>query len=214
MASISHRILTLRDGDVMVDYPEIWIANHDNPPRKGAPCPEVYRLEPHHYSEMTEAWQHFMFDINPGMLPNNFAGLYNNSTAFTNENGFTDNPATSRADYINMETLDRPNPRIATLICGGAALSGMVEGTDLIVNTLNGNQPPPNIKRINPQTTPWFFFRAVIIGDGGGVYEFPYMKGKDVWVPIIARFQVRFPLSKLHKLPADTPIPSPYRQVA
>ncbi len=188
--------------------------------RPTANAPEVFRLEPNTSTKFTEAWQRFCFrlvkeqrpDLSDNALAKKFIKIYD--AAFMNDNRFRD----GRANFITREHLSNELPRIFNLVCGGNVLAGTEDGEDLIVETLDGREPPPS--NVSPATHPWLFQKATIIttiklqkiGDMQTfkVIRFPELSPADSIVPIVSIVPVRFPLDKLIKLPLGSPIPSPY----
>ena len=88
-------------------------------------------------------------------------------------------------------------------ICGGAVVTGRVEGAQLWIDTLDATKPPPAVTDVKP----WQKFCAVTVKDGR-IGRFPQGDGRDVWVPLIARQPVYLPLSSLQRWDgADLPDP-------
>lgn len=202
----------------------LYQVKHDYQLPKGVwrQFPEVFRLEPHHYTDLTEAWQLFCFDLliqsagdimTEMDIRRKFRAVYKYDLAMTNDNGF-ENGDDPRADFINRVDLKQELPKIATLVMGGTVLSGVIDGTDLIVDTLDGNRPPPS--GITRKTHPWLIqcgTNATLIKMEDGTFKvnkFTQLNGADVLYPIIARITVRFPLSGLVELPIGAEAPSPY----
>lgn len=188
--------------------------------RQKAPNPEVFRLEPHSGTPFTQEWQRFSFkwikeqspDLSQSDLATKFIHIFD--AAFMNKNRFRD----GRANFITGENLDHELPRVFPLVCGGNVLAGTEDGDDLIVETMNGSEPPPS--NVSPDTHPWLFQKATIVTrikldivDGVQrfkVNRFPELSPADSIVPILSMTTVRYPLNKLVRLPLGSPIPSPY----
>jgi len=193
--------------------PALYYVKHDyelGGVRASAPTPEVFRLEEWHFSEMIESWQWFCFTL----LESNvqaFNGVWNSYRAFSNDHGVD-----LFRNYITGQRLDKPLPAMASLVCGGNVLAGREEGGYLIVETMDGNEPPPaGVTRV---THPWLIQVATIctttkLSDGTyKVTSFPQLDGRDVLVPIVASRPVQIPLSNLVRLPQGSAMPSPYNK--
>lgn len=206
---------------------QLYRVKHDfeypNTVRGTAPTVEVYRLAPFYSTVLTKEWQFFCFDLIKQMVPDwpfelqaqKFRGVYANSTAFTNGQGFDADPGeTPHANYITGEDLEFEDPKIFTLICGGNVLAGTEVGSYLRVETLDGKSNPPHgISRV---THPWLIQVGTIVtlvkleNGTNKVIRFPHLDGADVLVPIVSPSTVYYPLTKLVKLPIGSPVPSPY----
>lgn len=216
--------MTLTDQTPQATDRQLYRVKHDfELPDGGRPhpnMPEVFRLEPHTSMKFTEAWQRFCFklvkdqrpDLSDDALAQKFKTMYD--SAFMNDNRFRDH----RANFITGENLNNELPRVFDLVCGGNVLAGTEDGDDLIVETLNGREPPPS--DVSPDTHPWLFQKATIITstklqmiDGMQTFKvirFPELSPADSIVPIVSIGPVRYPLNKLVRLPLGSPIPSPY----
>jgi hypothetical protein len=193
-----------------------WRVLHDPEMPRGIwrkNVPEVFRMEPLHAIPLNRAWQLFTFELNPGMNPKKWRVLYGWFTAFTNNGAGYDHPGSpEKADFVNMRNIksvhlpkfDQPR------LCGGALVTGKVDGDYLWMDTLNTNQPPPKAESVKP----WHKFCALNIrlkADGTpSLSRFPYCDGRDVIVPLISREPVRFPLAGLAAWESEEP-PDPYR---
>ena len=200
--------------------------------RDCAPCPAVYPMNDHKVF-ITRQWQYFIRAINMGMTLQAVAAKFGAGLAFTNRNR-----ADIRRDWLQEKDLDRPDPdfdRVRT--CALSVMTGTTAGNYLTVKMLSGNIPPPlkpgkqypmAVSQINPddylyhpRTHRWLFFAANIINAinaGGTVVPFPNGAVYDwfgvrpvTFMPHVSRFEVRYPLSKLERVPDGAPIPSPYR---
>ena len=188
--------------------------------------PEVNRLDPFDQFLMTEAWQWFMFgllEIQAGgsmthdQLVQAFSSLYAGATAFCNGNG-VDTHANYISGEIGTPAHPLPLPGFFPIICGGNVLTGeevTIKGIQYLqVEHLSGN--PPDLDDVNRNNYPWLIQLSTIIttkklADGSyQVIRFPQMRGRDVPVPILAKEDVTYPLSKLQRLPMGAAVPSPY----
>lgn len=205
------------------------------PKRVRYPTPQVFTL---HDGAMTvtEQWQFFIRAINHKMPLKKVSAIFGSRRAFCNRKGFGDPEHLPRADHILGENLDRPDPefdRIRT--CGLSVLTGVVSGEFLVVTMLDGTKDPPlkegrnypaRVKDVDlddylytPETHRHLFFAANIINREGETVPFPNGAVYDwtgdgrpyTWLPHVARFEVRYPLSKLTKLPEGAAVPGPYR---
>lgn len=181
--------------------------------------PEVQHLVGSHKVTFDEPWQRLSFEMNPGMRPQQWRILYDDHRAFTDRTGFwTDDTHYSEyrpvKDFINGLDLqgDSPLPEFnGVRVCGGATVSGVVDGSDLIVDTLRQDQPPTWSQL---QLQPWLYFHAVnchVTGDKRqAVSPFPQNDGRRVLVPLFAMpgRELRYPLAALQEV---TGIADPYR---
>lgn len=192
--------------------PRLWRVKHDA--ELGAlwrsRVPEVFRLSPGHSIPLNRAWQEFTFDLNqPGLTPSKWRVLYGYYTAFTNKGAGYDwnNNVPPKQDWINMRDLmadDLPSfdqPRI----CGGAVVTGRVDGELLWLSYLDANLPPPRVEDVKP----WHKFCATTV-TADGIGRFPQRGGMDVWIPLIAREPVYLPLRNLREWTSEK-LPDPYK---
>lgn len=206
----------------------------DGKPRDCAPCPAVWPMSDHKVFA-TRQWQYFIRAINMGRSLQHVAALFGPKLAFTNRR-----EDDIRRDWLQERNLDRPDPdldRVRT--CSLSVMTGTVAGDYLTVKMMDGNGPPPlkagrrypyRVEDINPddylyhpRTHRWLFFAANISSwddenkvlhtvpfPNGAVYDW-FGPQPVTWLPHVSRFEVRYPLSKLKKLPPGSDIPSPYR---
>jgi hypothetical protein len=189
--------------------PPLWRVLHDR--EMGdlwrSYVPEVYRLSPWHAIPLNRAWQEFTYSLNqPGLTPEKWRVLYDFRRAFTNNGAGYDwnsnNPP--KQDWINMrdttatDTVRFDGPRI----CGGAVVTGRVDGDWLWLDYLDTTKPPP------ADVKPWHKFCALNVRPDG-ISKFPQRAGMDVWIPLIAKQPIRYPLAKLVKWEGEE-MPNPY----
>jgi hypothetical protein len=93
---------------------------------------------------------------------------------------------------------------------GWATITGREDGEDLVVECLDGKQPPPTQSWLLEH--PWLWFRALCAGlYNGRPYDFPQGGGEPVFTPLVSCGQeVRIKLSKLEKLPPGSEAADPY----
>lgn len=199
------------DGSIQNAVPQLYRVKHDAElgPLWRSNVPEVFPLMPEDATPFTKEWQLLSFALNPGMTGDHWRAVYGDTTAFCNGTGF--NGAIPRADFVNNRDLTAPLPRLdKPRACGGAILTGVEDGTDLIVKTLDGNSPPPPLAEI--LLRPWLYFAATTVKSDGSIGRFPQGNGATVWVPLVASTQVTIPLSNLEKLPVNAwpNLPDPY----
>ncbi len=180
--------------------------------------PEVFPLAGSVPVEMNAEWQQLSFDLYRNSAPSVDEGtaksrwriLYGYRTAFTNGSGFEE-PDDPRADYVNGMNLDNPLPLWdKSRVCGGATITGREDGEDLVVECLDGTQPPPALSWLLEH--PWLWFRALCVGPyTGRPNDFPQGGGEPVFTPLVSCGQeVRIKLSKLEKLPPGSDVADPY----
>lgn len=125
--------------------------------------------------------------------------------------------------------------------CSRSVLAGTEIGDNLLLRMFNGSDPPPmktgkthpqTIAAINiddylynPKDHRWMFFAANVVASkpGGASSVAPFPRGamydwtgdnnNYTWLPHVSRHLIQYPLSKLIKLPTNSPTPSPYRVV-
>lgn len=174
--------------------------------RACAPCPEVFPINGLR-TPFTPEWQRLAFALNPGMTGNHFRALYGTRTAFNNGTGFpTKDGDPPKADYVNMLDLTYPLPAFdKTRFCGGATITGIEDGTDLIVDIIDGTNPAPTLESL--LAYPTLYFHAVICNPKSSITgepyitRFPQMGGGIVLVPLIGQGECRYPLAALQKVP-------------
>lgn len=193
-----------------VSTPPLYLVKHDNPVRdivirRGVALPEVHQLLPQGFFPLDEAWQWLWKNINPSLAPRDWRALLQYERAFTNDNGF-DKPGDPRRDYVNGRDLkavdDRGKPalpKMELLLCGGATITGRVEGAYLYLDTLDGWAAPPPAAWVIER--PWLWYAAVSVNPRGEINNLP-QGGQDLVkrVPIVSRYAVKIEMSKLIKI--------------
>lgn len=178
--------------------------------RDCAPCPEVFRLEPHTGVLLTEELQYFWYNLlvkmNNGYMSNDslksaWRNLTASNRAFTNGRG-TD---TCR-DFISNTNYGQVLPMFYPLVCGGNILTG----DEVIVNNISwlrvNTIDTTDLVGISREETPWLIqFGTIVQFDK--VIRFPQLDGKEVPVPVLGKQPIYFPMWKLKKLPLGSPIP-------
>lgn len=189
--------------------PPLWRVKHDRElgPLWRPNLPEIHPFFPSHFVPFTAAWQRHSFGMNT-MNKNEWTSVFSDTTAFVNNQGFG-KPGDPRANFIKQEDLREDLPKLEALICGGAVMTGHVEGANLIVYTLNGKNSPP--RRV---LEPWEMYHAITVDRRGTPRMFPQGDGQPVLLALVAdrdRYPVvTFPMYKLERVPDNAPIPSPY----
>lgn len=199
-------------------------------------CPAVFTLlEPPLKVRLTRDWMFYIRAINNTMRLEHVSAIFGNTKAFTNH------PRAARfADYLLGEDLNQADNFFdKDRTCSRSVLTGRVEGNYLVLSTFDGNKPPPlkpgrrypqRVADIhiddylyNPRDHRWLFFAAnnvkVKAGDTssispfdhGGIYDWTGDGRMYTWLPHVTRHTIYYPVSRLRKLRADEPIPSPYR---
>jgi hypothetical protein len=160
--------------------------------------------QPRNFSPLTEAWQWFIYETLCESNNQAFESIYYNERALNNGHGVD-----VLHNYITGERADLEDPAIGSAFFSGV-LSGIEDGSDLIVDTFDGRLPPP--LGVTPETHPWLFSYAVTVYrfPAPHVAKFPQLDGRDVRTPILSKFPVRYPLARLEKLAPGAPLPSPY----
>ncbi len=199
-------------------YPPFWRVKHDAEmgPLWRTGVPEVFIMLPVTATEFHKDWQLLSYTLNTirnpiitaDMTKKKWRALYDYERAFTNGTGFGD-PSDPRADWVNNININKPNPRFdKPRLCGGATVTGIIDGNDLIVKTMNVNSVP-SIEWLLAR--PWLYFDAVTVTKNG-IGRFPQgTNGNRVFVPLVTSKEVRYPLDKLEKLPANSPPADPYQ---
>ena len=179
--------------------------------------PEVYNLEPTHATTLTPRIQYLSYrlfrqgapSLDEKLAQSRWTSLMHYKRAFTNGQGFG-NSNDPRANYITGENIEAQLPKFPkTLICGGATITGTIEGSLLKVYTL-----PPEVPTLE-ELTPWSYFHAVN-STSVRITRFPQgtvaEKGiyEPVLMPLIASKPVYYPLAWLDKLPLGSGVADPY----
>jgi N-acetylmuramoyl-L-alanine amidase len=207
-------------------------------PHPGDPAVFLFEESAAARVDLTKEWQFFIRAINYKMPPDKVSAIFGNLKAFCNHTGLGD-AAHPRADFIQSENLNSPLPQLDKVrTCALSVMTGVVEGEHLVVEMMNGSQPPPlkpgrvqpqRIEEIDPDAylfTPWsdryLFFAANRSVRGGretkpfahgALYDYTLDGRPYTWLPHVkpAGLKVRYPLSRLHRLPPNSEIPSPYK---
>lgn|GEM_PF-424714 len=235
--NVAGRPAPLRAWRVKFDWE--GLAEYKGGVRDIAPDPCVFRcgeLENNrngHYVALTREWQFFWFDLCSGIyygryhrdltkaehrwLALRWTNVGASPTAFTNFHGLE-----KFRNYVLNESMDMELPKIYTLICGGATLTGTVvknsKGVDMLkVDHFDGTKPPPPVETIDPYNDPRVFFANIITAKripgkaGFKVVQFPQFRGKDVPVPLLANTDIYYPLSDLEEITTGIKPPAYYR---
>lgn len=212
MASLTKRLRVYSDGSLEV-YPQLWRVKHDTTPWRTG-LPEVFPLEPNHFTPMTREIQLLSKSINPLMTNAKWRQVYTWQRAFTNQQGF-ERPGDPRRDYVNRLNLNAQElPRQESLVCGGTILAErFVQGEYLYCDYLDGKKPMPTATYVLAR--PWLWFDAVNVDkDANGkivIRRFPQGLPDRTHVLLLASRPVRIHLSKVTRLPYGGAIPSPYQ---
>lgn len=160
--------------------------------------------------------------MNPKLSITQMTALYSNNLAFTNGTGFPGN-----ANYMTGEELESTDPRFdQARVMGGAFLKArFIYNGRVYPEFVDTRKPLKSVAEIMSKL--WLHFEAVNIDwiqdDESGTVFYDSKKWRPiirplkggwrlpVYVPVIASRDVSFSLSKLTKIPAGTPLPSPYK---
>lgn len=212
-------------------------------PRSAQGLPETVKALDPVFMPLTRAWQKYWVDLfslsrfdrlydgldsaEKSMINQAFKSVTKGNRAFTNRRGW-DN---GFADYINGVNVDAPPMEQETINCGGNVvelLSDIVRigGKDAYqVATLDGNQPPPDPREVNHETTPWLVFKAVISRREGFdprtgkwaredlAIPFDQLQGHDVPIPFMGGGTSNYiEAERVRVLPDASPVPETYRR--
>jgi hypothetical protein len=206
--------------------------------RSCASCPAVFVLKDDNHNPITKQWQYYMIAINPAMEVRDVFFLLDNNLAFTNSTGLR-NDGDPRQDWFNNEDLGFKPPQFDKVrTCSRNVITGVEQNGFLNVKTFDIRNTPPlkpgrsyprTISEINPDDYLYLprynremFIVANIVNKAGEVVQFPrgglYSWTNDntpySFLPLVSNptyGSVLYHLSKLQKLPKDSPVPSPYR---
>ena len=210
--------------------------------RSCAPCPAVWVLQDDPHTFLSRQWQYYIRAINHNMTLENVYLLEDDHLAFTNHTGYPnlDDPG-DRADYFFNRNLGGKNVQMDKVrTTSRSVLTGVEDGNYLLVQTFDSRSLPPlkpgrsypqDISEVDPtayaimpETHPWMFLVANIVNRREEVVQFPrgatypWFEGGRTpvsFMPLISNHAygpVRYPLSRLAKLPLGSPVPSPYRR--
>jgi hypothetical protein len=168
--------------------------------------PEVYILS-ENKTDFTAGFQLQSYALNTvanplitaSIDPLKWRVLFDFMRAFTNGTGFNES-GDPRVDFVNMRDIGAPLPKFdKARICGGALVTGVVDGNDLILETMNVYGGAPTLDWLLAR--PWLYFDAVNV-TANGISRFPQgMNGNRVFIPLVTSQVERYPLAKLKKLP-------------
>jgi hypothetical protein len=151
------------------------------------PVPEVFHFDQAASTPLTDRWQYFIMDLNPGMTGMGYRSLLNCYRAFSNGTGYQ--CPMPRADFVNKLNTSAPLPKVDKVrVCGGAIIHGTLSSNVLTVETLDGYKRPPSIEWILDH--PWLYFRCYTVLEDGSNRDFPQNSGKPVYFPLVARGKV------------------------
>jgi hypothetical protein len=146
-------------------------------------CGDIADHSNGHYTALTKEWQFFWFDLcckiyygryhqdltkaEYKWLANRWTSVGGNTTAFTNNHGLD-----KFRNYVLDERQGKEDPKIYTLVCGGASLAGtqvrFKKGNKTVwmlkVVHFDGTKSPPPVETIDPYTDPRVFFATTITG--------------------------------------------------
>lgn len=221
-AQLLYSLSVFSDGSISVgdaSRPPLWRVKHDweRSPQWRASVgnrhnvPEVYVLQSSGAAiPLPRAWQELTYALNqPGMDGSHWRVLYGYWTAFTNNGAGYDYPGSApKQDWINMrDTTARELPRFdKPRICGGAIVTGTVEGDRLRLHYLDATKAPPAVEDVKT----WEKFVALNVVDADTLSRFPQRGGLDVWIPLIGREPMWLPLEVLQPWTAEG-WPDPYK---
>ena len=162
-------------------------------------CGEISDPSNGHYVDLTREWQFFWFDLcskicfgryHQELKPKEYKWLADKwsvlgatKTAFTNQKGVND-----FANYVTNDRVGEEDPKIYTLVCGGATLTGtpvlfkkgIKRAWMLKVDHFDGTQDPPPVETIDPYTDPRVFFATTITKRKvKGRYQIPVVAEKS-----------------------------------
>jgi len=180
------------------------------------------RLEPHDQTQMDETIQHLWFDQirleGAGLAPDELIHAWKWLTA---SNRFITNGQGPdvRRDYILNQRMDQPLPGMFSLASSGNVLKGTPVFDKiwyLAVDTMTPTMDFPN--DLSHDKYPWWIHYGTTT-TGKRLEDGTYMCNPfstETWIgrnaphPIFSTQPVRIDMSLLDKIPAGTPVPSPY----
>ena len=175
-----------------------WEASRDRPNWREH-LPTVFWLFGEAYVQFTEAQQRLAWAMMMDSVDSvkKFGVVYGHTKAFMNGTGFGD-PDDPRRNYITGEDLSARLPRWDKVrVCANAVLAGVESGDMLIVDHI----PHDNIPTwAEIKDKPWLYFEAVSSTPTGDTTPFPQGVYGPIYIPLIARTEVSFPLSALERL--------------
>ena len=200
------------------DRPPLWKVLHDaemgEDRRKN--LPEVQPLFPNHHVPFMQIWQRLSRAANPFLTDDKWTAVYGWKLWIANNQGFG-NDDDPRANYILGTNLDKKDPRVEVLTCGGNLLTGYEETGNLVVETLDWRAFAPTTEWLLAH--PWFCTYAVSVDGKGQPRRFPQGEQpngemKDIIHPLMAdpeRFtKITIPLDKVIRWTAAE-LPDKYR---
>ena len=187
------------------------------------PRPAAFqRLQPFEHTLMDSTIQHLWFDqikreglgLSEAELEQAWKWLTASNRFITNGQG-----PDVRRDYILNERMDQPLPGVFSLASSGNVLKGTPVFDKiwyLVVETLTPNMNFPT--DLSHAKYPWYIHYATTtttkkLADGTYLcnpFSTKTWVGRNAPQPVFATHEVRVDMSYLEKMPAGTPIPSPY----
>jgi len=151
------------------------------------------------YVQFTEAQQRLAWAMMMDSVDSvkKFAVVYGNTKAFMNGTGYGD-PSDPRRNYITGEDLSARLPRWDKVrVCANATLAGVEDGDMLIVDYIPENNIP-TWEELKPKK--WLYFEAVSSTPTGDTTPFPQGVYGPIYIPLIAKAEIRFPLAALERI--------------
>lgn len=156
--------------------------------------PEIYHFDQERPTVLTEAWQWFIFHLNPGMTGAGWRNLFWDNLAFSNGTGYDGPDGVIRQDFINRKGLDGKPLIMDKVRCFSGYIRGEKKGNRVYVETLDGSKPPPDVDPVEDRRRrPWLYTMAQIVLRNGSTIGFPQnspkygaKKTSQVWVPIVS----------------------------
>jgi len=168
--------------------------------------PEVYWCPPQHTVTMNKEVQELCYGLfrygAPSMSESDakkrYRVIYRTDKAFTNKTGYpTPTFGGPRSDYINMLDLTSEHPKLdKPRFCGGALIRGQEMGGELLVKTIDSN----NLPSLDYVIKERLYFTAVSV-EVNFASDFNQGMGEPVFIPLISKVPVSYPLKFLRKLP-------------
>lgn len=172
--------------------------------QRNKPQPEVFSCFPNQFTPLNRAWQWLWRDLNAHITDMEWRKLLSCHRAFTNNCGYdcSENKHGPFADFVNGKDIGTPLPKIETLLCGGAIVTGTettYKGVPMLqLDALDGKRVPPSVEWLRARE--WLWYKAVSVAPDGAVRSFSISPFPE-YVPLIAsQFPVYFPLSGLRKI--------------
>jgi hypothetical protein len=169
----------------------------------GQTIPEPFRVYPDHQTPLDCGWQSLIRAINPEHKPDVTDKVLDHHWILANNTGIGEADRKNCRNGDNMSDPAAKWPALHTpIICGGATLSGTVDGELLRIESLLTGNPVPSAEYVLSRPWLWFWLTEI---NPAGVVTYMTLSAQDgtrkpVRMPLVSRLPLWLPLPWLHRV--------------